>query len=557
MLKSCVQCSAEFEITESDLAFYVRVSPTFHGKRYDIPPPDKCSACRRQQRLSFRNFFNLYHRECNLTGKKIISMYDENVTFPVYEMHEWWSDKWDATDYGIDIDPARSFFEQVAQLHQSVPRMALMNINCDNSDYCNMSNGSSNCYLVFGNVKNTDCAYGHIVWHSQDCFDCLYIYRCSFCYECIDCVSCYSLSFSRDCDNCSSSSFLVHCASCKSCFGCVGLKNKEYHIFNEPHSKEEYEKKISTLSMGDARTVALAKTKVRELIGKEIVKYYHGFNCERVTGDYLYECKDIIEGYDMKRCENCSYCATLESCTDTSDCNFCGVKLELGYQCVTSGGYGVLCSHTCQDDCVNIAYCDNCYACKDCFGCISLKHKQYCIFNKQYSKEEYERLVPGVIERMRAAGEWGNFFPYSLSPFAYNETIASVYFPLGREEVLERKWRWKDMDAKDQHYLGPRYEMPNDIHDVADDVVHQILTCESTDKLYKIIPQELKFYRQMHLPIPRKCPDQRHKDRMAMRNPRHLWERQCSKCEKSIQTTYAPERPETVYCEDCYLTSVY
>ncbi|KKP36762.1 MAG: hypothetical protein UR28_C0038G0001, partial [Candidatus Peregrinibacteria bacterium GW2011_GWF2_33_10] len=52
-------------------------------------------------------------------------------------------------------------------------------------------------------------------------------------------------------------------------------------------------------------------------------------------------------------------------------------------------------------------------------------------------------------------------------------------------------------------------------------------------------------------------PDQRHKDRMALRNPRKLWKRNCIKCNAEIQTTYAPERKEIVYCEKCYLESVY
>ena len=171
----------------------------------------------------FRNFFNLYHRTCDLSGKKIISMYDKDSPFPVYEMHEWWRDKWDGLAQGKPIDHGAPFLQQVRMLHGSVPRMSLVNIECENTDYCNMSYQSRNCYLVFGNVSNEDCSYGHIVWLSQNCFDCLYCYRCAFCYECIDCVQCSNLTFSRDCDNCSFSSFLVHCVGCRSCFGCVGL----------------------------------------------------------------------------------------------------------------------------------------------------------------------------------------------------------------------------------------------------------------------------------------------------------------------------------------------
>ena len=44
------------------------------------------------------------------------------------------------------------------------------------------------------------------------------------------------------------------------------------------------------------------------------------------------------------------------------------------------------------------------------------------IFEKSYSEEEYNELVPKIIEHMKGGGEWGEFFPISHSPFGYNET---------------------------------------------------------------------------------------------------------------------------------------
>jgi len=81
--------------------------------------------------------------------------------------------------------------------------------------------------------------------------------------------------------------------------------------------------------------------------------------------------------------------------------------------------------------------------------------------------------------------------------------------------------------------------------------------CEVTGKPFKIIKQELAFYIEHHLPIPTKHPDQRHKERMDMRNPRTLFERTCAECHKDIITTYTPDRPERVVCEECYRKLVY
>ena len=140
---------------------------------------------------------------------------------------------------------------------------------------------------------------------------------------------------------------------------------------------------------------------------------------------------------------------------------------------------------------------------------------------------------------MKETGEWGEFFPVSMSPFAYNETVAQEYFSLTKKEALERGYKWQDpcSDAP----LGRR-----------DDV----LICEATGKPYKIQKSEAAFYEKMGLPTPKFCPDERHRRRMALRNPRTLYDRTCTNCQTNIQTTYAPDRPEKVLCEKCYLQTV-
>jgi len=103
----------------------------------------------------------------------------------------------------------------------------------------------------------------------------------------------------------------------------------------------------------------------------------------------------------------------------------------------------------------------------------------------------------------------------------------------------------------------PAEKLPALIKDIPDDILNWAIECEETKKPFKILKQELAFYRKMNLPIPHFHPDERHKRRMASRNPRKLWKRECGKCGLEIETTYAPEKPEKVYCEKCYLKEVY
>ena len=560
MQKTCRQCSAGFEITSDDLAFYEKVSPVFHGKRELITPPTLCPDCRTQRRLTFRNERSLYHRKCDFTGRQIISVYSQEKPYKVYDHHDWYSDKWDALDYGKDFDFSRPFFEQFAELQMATPLLSLiLQANNENCEYTNLTSNNRNGYLIFAASDNEDCYYSTYIQRNKDILDCLFTFDSEKCYECSDCDHCYNVTHSQFCQNCNTSAFLDHCTGCTNCFGCVSLVNKKYHIFNEPYSPEEYEKKVQEAFSNPSNLTVVQKV-MNELKQKMPRKYYDGNSNEQVTGDHISHSRNVENCFDCTNLENCKNCIWLHQSRDCQDCYAWGLSGELGYENHLCGNnfYNVRFSDSCWNDVSDLLYCKYCtHGNKHLFGCVSLHHKEYCIFNKQYSKEEYETLAPKIIEHMRKTGEWGEFFPASLSTFGYNESIAQEYFPLSKEEVENRGWKWRDNEKSKENYLGPKIEIPDNIHDVSDDFCQKILLCEATGKTYKIIPQELQFYREMHLPIPRICPEQRHKTRLATRNPRKLWTRECAKCQNVIHTTFAPERPEIVYCESCYLEAVY
>lgn len=100
-------------------------------------------------------------------------------------------------------------------------------------------------------------------------------------------------------------------------------------------------------------------------------------------------------------------------------------------------------------------------------------------------------------------------------------------------------------------------DLPENIQDVADDMLNKVILCECSGKPFRIIKAELEFYRKHNLPIPHKHPDVRHLERIYLRTPRKLRDRTCMKCGTKIQTTYSPERPEIVYCGQCYNKEIY
>ena len=566
MEKTCKQCGNQFEVLKEDQEFYKRISPKFDGQTFEMPAPSLCFSCRHQKRLAFRNEMALYHRKCDKTGKQMISMYAPESPYKIYDQEVWWGDSWDPLEYGRDLpagrqgfDFNRPFFEQFAELQKEVPRMSLNNIKAENSEYCNLALGNKNCYLIYTADYCENSAYLRFGVKNYQCFDGFYIDNSTECYEGVELDGCNRCFYSYKAKNCSGLVFCYNMMSCHDCIGCANLVNKKNCIFNEQYSKEEYEAKKKEFNLGSYSATVELKEKYDEFLKKQIRKYLDVLNCDNCHGDHLKDCKNAYLCYDSQNLEDCRY---IISCVGPKDCYdwdfYGGTGSQLCHEMVSSA-YDMMNCHFCANSWngnSDMYYCELCLGSQNLFGCIALRHQKYCILNKQYTKEEYEKMVAKIIQHMVKTGEWGEFFPKELSPFAYNETIAYEYFPLEKEDVLAKGWRWYE-DESEKMYKGAKYEIPDNVKDVKDDILKAILTCDETGKPYKIIPHELEFLKKVGLPVPRFSPKKRYQNRAIIRNPFAIYERTCSKCGEKIFTSYGPERSEPVYCEKCYLEAVF
>ena len=156
-----------------------------------------------------------------------------------------------------------------------------------------------------------------------------------------------------------------------------------------------------------------------------------------------------------------------------------------------------------------------------------------------------------------ACVEYGEFFPEELSVYGYNETKAYDYFKLTKEQALSAGYKWKDKSPRQYQpaTTTPALAGASPL-EIPETIIKEILACATCGKNYRIIPYELKFYRTQKISLPKTCPDCRHYERVGWQNPRFLWARACAKCTVSIQTSYAPERAETIYCQKCYLETL-
>ncbi|MCX6722901.1 MAG: hypothetical protein NT094_02410 [Candidatus Staskawiczbacteria bacterium] len=562
-VRACQNCKNEFVIKPEDFDFYEKIK---------VPAPTFCPDCRLQRRLTFRNERNLYKHQCALCKKQIISMYSPDKPFPVYCHDCWWSDGWDPFDFGMEYDFSKPFFEQNWTLLQKVPRPALIESNSNNCSYCNYFADGKECYLCFGSIAVENCLYGS-PYESKYCVDTYLARECEYCYECVDCEKLSNCLFCQDCSNSLNMLYCFDCKNCNDCIGCVGLRSKQYYIFNKSYFKEEYtEKKNQLLAAG---RVGLEDTekKFKELKLNFPHKFSITLQCSDVSGDHIMYSKNALLCFDVKRAKDVKYCKQMIDLKDVYDSNYCEF-MELCYEYLGFWKNGhTKFSNTCGES-NNLTYSDFCSSSSNLFGCVGLRSKQYCILNKQYTKEEYEIIVPKIIVHMNELPyidkkervyKYEEFFPADFSSLSYNETVAQEYYPLTKEQTLSKGYVWKDPDERDYKITKKSNDLPDYIKDIDDSILKEVIECqhnqtcnEQCTQAFKIIPQELQFYKKMNLPLPKLCPNCRHYQRLGQRNPLKLWHRKCMKpgCTNEFETSYAPDRPEIIYCEQCYAREV-
>lgn len=551
MQKVCTSCAAPFDWTEDEQRILDGTSPIFGSKRYDIPAPKECGPCRLRGVMCYLNETNLFMGKCLLTGKAVYTPYHPESGYKVIEAETWYSDRFDAMEFtNMEFDWSRPFFPQFAELKRQIPRMHASVQHCDNSPYVNCSGFMKDCYMAFGCSYCEQCHYGFLLWNNKDSVDNTVCSKCERSYGLIDCMDCYQCYRLQDCNTCTECAFCFDCRGSSNCIGCVGLRNKEYHIWNKPVSREEYEQFMERIHRASRREFESLQAAFDEFRRQFPQNFMRAVGCEDVSGNYIYNSKSCRRLFNSQFSEQVYDSDEMFEAKDCISIFQWGEGLEMAYMNIEVGGPAqrIAFCNSCWKTNENLYYCDYCVWCKDCFGCTGLKNKQYCIFNKQYTKEEYEQLVPKLIEHMWSTGEWGMFFPKALSHVAYNESLAGLRFPRTARECAEEGLFWRDRPTTEH---PDSQQIPSDrIADTDVSVLQKVLRCEVNGRPYRIIPQEYAFYVEHRLPLPRTCFDERLNQAIGRRTGYKLHTRQCVQCRKEIETAYEKEQ---VLCEDCYL----
>lgn len=546
--KICTDCKKEFEIDSGDLGLYEKVG---------LKLPEQCFFCRLKQYAAFWVFGKFRKGVSDLSGESFITVLPENTRYPIYKSHEWWSDDWDPMDFGQDYSPARPFFEQLKELQEKIPHPHQVGKNNTNCDWCDDIWFSKNCYLSRAAFKCENLNYGYRVIGSKDSFDLTLSFNLQNSYECLECHDSFNLNFSENSKDCIDSYFLYDCRNCQNCFMSWNLRNRQYCIRNKQYTKDEYEMEMKRITFDSYKNVEKFKEEFEGILKKDAI-HRENFNLKTTNsiGNYLTNCDKCVNVFayeDSQNCRNqlrglgnkdCIDQMGIFGTTENSGNNSCVYySYEVKNSNWSSGRYS--------------EYLEICDEVEYCFGCIGLRKKKYCILNKQYNKEEYEKLKAEIISDMEKRGEYGKFLPYSMGLCAYNLSVATLYFPdVKKEAIIKKGGYWSEENLSSQDGMSS-LDLPDSIKDTKKDITTQALICPETKYRFNISPAEYEFHKRKNFALPRIHFDLRMLQKARKTAILKSYPYKCFYCRKAIMAYYPPEWGyKNIACEECYKQNI-
>ncbi len=296
-----------------------------------------------------------------------------------------------------------TFIENYEVLKKSIPVPAVwIDTVTKDADYIDYTYRSKGSYYAFGGYYLEDCLYTEFCGWGNKLVDSHSVTKAEKCYFCINCDQCHNCSYLMDCNSCTDCHFSAFLSSCNDCFGCVALTHKKYCIFNKQYTKQEYFKKVKELKKEEPDNIFALMFELKEKIPHPASRQVDNVNCP--YGNYIYNSKNCYWSFGTFESTNSGYtyyCSRLKNCWDV---------FSSGGEQGTAKCYSIVSTQNSVDSAF-LDFCEgcsNCYYslslinCTDCFGCVGLKNKKYCILNNQLTKEKYERAMKSIIKEL----EW-------------------------------------------------------------------------------------------------------------------------------------------------------
>lgn len=120
-------------------------------------------------------------------------------------------------------------------------------------------------------------------------------------------------------------------------------------------------------------------------------------------------CEYTMGGRDNKNCYYTSGCYSVEDAWYTGMANKSrnimdsrGIRdSEILYECLFSDAIYKSSYIYFSSSCTDSMFLFDCRNCTNCFGCVNLRNAKYCVYNKQFSKEDYEEFMQSILPLTR------------------------------------------------------------------------------------------------------------------------------------------------------------
>ncbi|MFA7244610.1 MAG: hypothetical protein WC070_00315 [Candidatus Magasanikbacteria bacterium] len=536
----CKETGVNFDLNKEAIATY---------KKLKVPYPKVDSHIRLRRLRAHMGGIELFSR-LDENSQKIISIYDPESSVFVVSMDHWFSDDFDATKYGVHFDTQKDFFSQWKIFSSSIPRPALVtDPNSENCSWCSYDLASKDCYATFGSVESDHILFGDMPIFSKNSVDVGNVTKTEWSYETVSCFQCSQAFFSAFCESSYNIYFCFGCRNISDCFGCYNIQNKKYCFFNEQLTKEKYEEYMKKINLGDRAVVdAYLNKKVNDLWKSSYLLASGNFNSERSIGDEVVESQDVV-GISVFKNERVYNTFDTSFSKDSCDITTCS-SVEKSVNCVscTEGFENKMCI-SCHG-CIDIEYSEHCISCEHCFACVGLRHKKFCIFNVQYSEEEYWIKLDEIKSAMFLSGEYGEFFPYSTSFFAYNTSHADTFFPLEKTEVEKLQARWYTSPKKSE---DANFELlPEKLVDFDENILQKQFICPTSRRFISVVKPQLAFHKKMNVALSVEHPSIRRKKRYTLMGGLQLHRTNCVECQTEIYTRHNISTKQKIVCGQCY-----
>lgn len=444
-------------------------------------------------------------------NKGFISRFPSSDRIQICSQSEFELSRESLTKYGRTYDKNISFFDNFSKiLTQTVlPNIFHYRENI-NSDFTDTAVDSKNTYLSNSVVLySEDVLYSFMVrGECRNILNSMYISSSSEnIYSSRGVLESYKIFYSSYIQNSNNIYFSSNLIGCSECLFCNRLENKKYYIENIKYTESEYFQKKAEI-LKDKQNFSLWYSQIETKWKNNISK--------NVTGNYVVQSENVESGsyvFHTKDARNIMFVWAKEENRDIYDVFILWGSGRSDLYWVQSSWWSdkVYCS-ACIGYSHAIYYSYFLEGCSFCLWCVGLKNKSFCILNKQYTKEEWYTLTSQIFSGMDKKWILWDFFPGSMNPFYFNDTMAWLLYGFTKEEVMEKWYMWRDeklgVDIPDTKIVIWVWELAQyQGYDrwwnwVIDTTILEKVIEDEEGNYYKIVRAEYDFLMKHGLPLP-------------------------------------------------------